>query len=78
MNETESFLYENMQKLFYGLNIGIKTEHMVDENTSNDRLDYFFNELREKIKEQKGGNLIIPLKTLKQYINNAVNNITPK
>jgi hypothetical protein len=78
MNDTESFLYSNMQKLFYGLNIGIKTEDIIDKNTSNDRLDIYFNELRTKIKEQKGGNLIIPLNTLKQYINNAVNNITPK
>ena len=78
MNDTESFLYSNMQKLFYGVNIGIKTEDIIDKNTSNDRLDIYFNELRTKIKEQKGGNLIIPLNTLKQYINNAVNNITPK
>lgn len=78
MNDTESFLYSNMQKLFYGLNIGIKTEDIIEKNTSNDRLDTYFNELRTKIKEQKGGNLIIPLNTLKQYINNAVNNITPK
>jgi hypothetical protein len=78
MNDTESFLFLNMQKLFYGLNIPIKMEHIVDKNTSNDRLDIYFDELRKKITDQRGGNLILPLNTLKQYINNAVNNITPK
>ena len=78
MNETESFLYLNMQKLFYGLIIGIKTEDIVVKNTSNDRLDTYFDELRTKITDQRGGSLIIPLNILKHYINNAVNNITAK
>jgi hypothetical protein len=38
-------------------------------------------ELRKKIiikSNIRGGSSIIPLKTIKDYINNAVNNITPK
>ena len=73
MNPQEQFLYDNMQQLFYGVQVSNTFEGMfVKNNTIN-----YFNSLREKLKEQIGGS-VLSLITLKQYINDCVNNISPK
>lgn len=84
MNPNEEFLYYNMQDLFYGLIIPVTLEGaFYDLNELNKKFD----NLRTKIDSEEGGvkpkiitggNIVMPLKTLKQYINDAVNNITPK
>ena len=74
----EKYLYENMQELFYGLNVGTTFKGMFDPINSDTSIKEFFDTLRTQIESQIGGNLIIPLKTIKQYINDAVNKITPK
>jgi hypothetical protein len=79
MTPNEQYLYANMQELFYGLNVETTFEGMfkpINNHTSS--IKEFFDTLRTQIESQIGGNLIIPLKTLKQYINDAVNKITPK
>ena len=74
----ENFLYDNMQELFYGLHISNTVEDMfIQNNTNNKKIDTFFNSLRETLIELRGGTLV-SLKKLKQYINESVNNITPK
>ena len=79
MNPQEKFLYDNMQQLFYGLKISNTFEDMfIENNTNNKKIDKYFDSLREKVKEQIGGSLLISLLTLKQYINESVNNIKPK
>ena len=73
MNDREQFLYDNMQQLFNGVQVSNTFEGMfVKNNTIN-----YFNSLREKLKEQIGGS-VLSLITLKQYINDCVNNISPK
>ena len=74
----EKYLYENMQELFYGLNVATTFKGMFDPINSDTSIKEFFDTLRTQIESQIGGNLIIPLKTIKQYINDAVNKITPK
>ena len=79
MNPQEKFLYDNMQQLFYGLKISNTFEDMfIENNTNNKKIDKYFDSLREKVKGQIGGSLLISLITLKQYINESVNNIKPK
>jgi hypothetical protein len=79
MNSQEQFLYNNIQELFYGLHISNTFEDMfIENNTNNKKIDKYFDSLREKVKGQIGGSLLISLITLKQYINESVNNINPK
>jgi len=81
MNDRETYLSINIYKLFiankpgqfddaFGKSIPLEEEGPV--------LTSSFNNLMERIKIMRGGNLIIPLNTIKQYINEIVNNITPK
>ena len=92
MDTREDFLYENMQQLFYELEVNVKFDYAFGPSTNIDRIDNFFNELRTNITElntnitelnpniteYRGGTMIISLKKIKQYINETVNNITPK
>jgi hypothetical protein len=73
MNQQEQYLYDNMQQLFNGLQVSNTFEGMfIKNNTAT-----YFDSLREKLKEQIGGS-ILSLITIKQYINDCVNNISPK
>ena len=51
-------------------------ESMKNYTSDSKPLKTVFDELRNQ--SIRGGNLIIPLSTVKQYINETVNNITPK
>jgi len=77
MNTEEKYLYDNMQKLFYGIEISHTLEHMFMEGDDNKKIDIYFDSLREKAKELIGGSLL-SLIEIKQYINERVQNINPK
>ena len=83
MNNREKYLSDHIKELFissnpvqfeeaFGIGPPIISQGVAPLHTAN------FLTIMEKIKPSHGGNLIIPLNTIKQYINDVVNNITPK
>ena len=77
MNTEEKYLYDNMQKLFYGIKLLRGVEDMFTEGNDNNKIDIYFDTLRKKANNLRGGSLL-SLIEIKQYINERVYNINPK